>query len=188
MRSIVKIVKLSAVAAILSVVSRANAGVIGADYLVITENSPTSLSATWNGVALNPIVSIAPQDGWAFQLPIVNYLSKDDPIPTIDWADPDAPGSVNDVSFTAFPNPDAPISAFVFSDRTAFGMGTIYSNGTMVDTLTVDSNGKELFVTFNDNSAVPETGTTWVEVAFLAALCFVHARRQRHTARRPARP
>jgi hypothetical protein len=154
---------------------------MSADFLVITENSDTSLSATFNGTALSPIVSIAPQDGWAFQLPIVNYLSLDTPIPTIDWADPDAPGLVNDVSFFALPNPDAPISAFVFSEFTAPAGRTIHPNGATVDTLTADSNGKhDLFVTFNDNAAVPETGITWTSIVFLAALCFIHARRQRH--------
>jgi hypothetical protein len=126
--------------------------------LVITENSPTSLTVTYNGSTSGTPNNFVP-DGWGLNFP----FSVSFPIGvSTEWFEPENSGMVND--FTG-----ATHLAEVLSDVPPifpFGPPAV-PNGTTVDNVGTDtSNGGTINVTFFDNAAtaeqrVPDTGSTF---------------------------
>jgi len=125
--------------------------------VVLTENSDTSLTVTYDGVGL-PVVLIAP-DRWHVGTsaePGVGYSVFATP-------EPEDPGEVNIIQFVSGGETGPFINILsdfkLSSDATAVireQNGTPFSDGT-------DANGNAIMITFNDNAAaseVPDAAST----------------------------
>jgi hypothetical protein len=121
------------------------------NQLVITENSSTSLTATYNGSSV-PIVFVSPDlwffPGGALGGPPINFAPQQ-------WTEPENSNLVNSVNF----NP----GGLIFSDAMANSQFPINANGASVQVGTDPFNGLPVIATFNDLgdvARVPDTGTT----------------------------
>jgi hypothetical protein len=123
--------------------------------IVLTENSSTSLTATYNLSTSGVTVTSIGTDGWNVSFPssVAFNVSA-----TVDWIEPESSGEVN--AFTGAPTTHL---ALVFSEATT-GNPKV-ADGTTVDNVGTDSvNGGTINVTFFDNGDVvataPDTGST----------------------------
>jgi hypothetical protein len=140
--------------------------------LVLTENSSTSLTATYNGSTSAVTVILLGPDAWG--LDFVSGVSFSDT--GTYWTEPDNSAEFNFVN-AAGPDPGEPI--YVYSDEA----GTSgHPNGTTVPNLGTDpANGAPIYVTFNDNGdqlAVPDKGSTF-GLLFLSFIALYVASRLR---------
>jgi hypothetical protein len=147
----------------------ASAGAIHS--FVLTENSSTSLTVTYDGSSL--AVTFVNLDSWIFLLP-AGFSS------TVDleqWTEPENSNLVNQVSFGS----DITRSGFVVSDHSIVNIFPINANGTTIEVGT--DGGVPVFATFNDNAAgsegtAPDTGST-LGLLFLALTAVFGASRLR---------
>ena len=118
--------------------------------LVITENSSTSLTVTYDGSPL--IVSFDSSDLWHFSMPRA-FLSLGQP----QWTEPDPSNLVNYVDFTSN------VEAIVHSDILPNSFFSTNADGASVGVGTILTDGLQVFATFHDlgDAAVPDTGTTF---------------------------
>jgi hypothetical protein len=125
--------------------------------LVITENSSTSLTATYsNGTATAFKLPIIGEEVWQILLPgnaSFNQIA-------VSWTEPENPGQVNQLSSVGSS------AAFLKSDTTTSGAAV--PNGTKIDNLGTDIlNGGTISVTFFDNAndrpsvGVPDGGSSF---------------------------
>ena len=125
--------------------------------IVITENSPRSLTVTYNGSTAGITVKVHSRDSWAVTFPGQVVVTL--PRVASAWAEPEnfLPPTfpTNIFSGAHF----GPHSALIVSDfDSQFFVGTIYSDGTTVHNLGTDSaNGGPINVTFFDKAEEPET-------------------------------
>jgi hypothetical protein len=128
-------------------------GVSISDRIVLTENSSTSLSATFNGSTTGIFVSNTGPNSWEVNFFTLKVLASG----TVTWTDPDNPTLSNFVGDAGFSVLD------VFSENSTFS--PVNANGSNVSFGTNTADGHALFVTFNDNGDVkataPDTGTTF---------------------------
>ena len=125
---------------------------------VLTEDSPTSLTVTYDGspLTVNPVSS----DSWNFLLPVgfVDTLVGLNQA----WTEPENSNLVNLVNFGTDMTHAASITSDLSIDRLAGSGVSPVADGTSVVVGTVG--GVAVFATFNDNAAasegVPDTGTT----------------------------
>jgi hypothetical protein len=149
-----KIILLLAVAVTAAVVNQpVHAGAIHS--FVITENSPTSLTVTYDATAL--IVTFVNLDTWTFALP-AGFLSSDVG-GLLQWTEPENSNLANQVSFGSA----ITRAGFVASDHSILNQFPINANSTSVEVGT--DGGVPVFATFNDNAAgsetaAPDTGST----------------------------
>jgi len=121
---------------------------------VITENSSTSLAATYDGSPLT--VNLFSADNWNFLLPVgfVNTSAGAGQ----QWTEPDNSSLVNLVIFGT----DITHAAIITSDISSSTQFPINADGASVLVGTVG--GVDVFATFHDlgdTAAVPDTGTTF---------------------------
>jgi hypothetical protein len=135
----------------------------------ITENSPISLSATYDGSPVT-VLNTNP-DQWTVTFPTtVSFVGG-----PVEWAEPENSNLANVVTFSP-----ATFTLTVFSDLGDHVNGFIpLPNGSTVNNVGTDSiNGVSVSATFNDNAAtaeVPDTGTTFSLFGLsLAGLAFLH--------------
>jgi hypothetical protein len=116
--------------------------------LVLTENSSTSLTVTYDLSPLTVTPTPGSPDQWTFSLP-AGFAD----LATFGlWTEPDNSNLVNSVGF---------VNGSVFSDVTNPG-GPALTNGTPIQV--GSDGGVAVFATFNDlgdAAAVPDTGTTF---------------------------
>jgi len=131
---------------------------------VLTENSSTILSATFDGAPLT-VTSIGNPDGWFVTTPDVTLPQS---LFVLDWFEPGSTSSFNGgaqfLSTTNF---------LVESDQPFFGGGNEPNGFTYVDAGTLTSDGVGIDVTLNDNgdtAAVPEP--TVIGLLSVGALLF----------------
>ena len=145
----------------------------GINNLVLTENSSTSLTATYNGSTSDVTVTLVVPDEWVLSIPSgVNFSDY----PGTYWTEPDNSALFNFVNASGPSRGDA---IFVYSDEA----GTSgHPNGTTVSNLGTDpANGEPIYVTFNDiedQVAVPERGSTF-GLLFLSFIALYGASRLR---------
>jgi hypothetical protein len=124
--------------------------------LVLTENSSTSLTATYNGSTSAVTVTLLGPDAW--QLDILSWVFFSDN-PGTYWTEPDNSAAFNFVNAVG---PDRGEVIGVFSEDAGTGG---HPNGTTVPNLGTDpANGAPIYVTFNDNGdqlPVPDKGSTF---------------------------
>jgi VPDSG-CTERM motif len=116
--------------------------------LVFTENSSSSLTATYDASPLTVTPTPGSPDQWTFSLP-VGFV---DLTTFVLWTEPDNSNLVNSVGFS---------NGTVFSDVTNPG-GPALTNGTPVQV--GSDGGVAVFATFNDVgdvATVPDTGTSF---------------------------
>ena len=132
--------------------------------IVITENSSTSLTATFDGSPLT-VIPVSP-DTWSFSLP-GGFLSQGQPA----WTEPENSKLVNYVDFTLN------TAATVHSDISPLSFFSTSADGASVQVGTDLSDGTAVFATFRDHgdtAAVPDTGTTGSLLGFsLMGLAFL---------------
>ena len=127
--------------------------------IVITENSSTSLSATYDGSTTGVTVTFLGPDIWNVTFPSTVTFSQ---FGGVNWTEPENSSLGNEVSFIGNINPRNKLG--VLSDFTLAGSVTT-GNGTTINNVGTDSaNGGSISVTLNDNgdvATVPETGSTF---------------------------
>jgi len=148
----------------------------GGHEISLTENSDTSLSATYDGSSLEVSVFNTGTDRWTVLLPASVDLNVVGPL-LYAWLEPDTPTELNLVE------PNTPAEIFVSSDipliDAPFPPTYTFLNGAESPfALGVDTgDGGPIFMTFTDNGdsgTVPETGATgWLMSLGLAALFLV---------------
>jgi len=120
---------------------------------VFTENSPTSLTVTYDGSPLT--VTFSNSDIWTFSLP-VGFSFND--VGFQQWTEPENSYLANFVSFGT----DVTRGGFVESDHSISNQFPINADGATVEVGT--DGGVPVFATFNDNAAgfekAPDTGST----------------------------
>jgi len=119
---------------------------------VITENSSTSLAATYDGSPLT-VNLITSSDFWTFVLPVGFVTGAGQ-----QWTEPDNSSLVNLVIFGT----DITHAAIITSDISSSTQFPINADGASVLVGTVG--GVDVFATFHDlgdTAAVPDTGTTF---------------------------
>jgi VPDSG-CTERM motif len=122
--------------------------------LIITENSSSSLSVTFDGSTSGITVTDVRPDGWLVALPFVITSEPRD-----QWVEPENSNQINIVE-------EFPVDSIflnVFSDELNTTPFPVYGNGSSVPFGTDPSDGIAISATFNDNAAtaeVPDTGTT----------------------------
>jgi len=183
-----RIFKLSALALLgITIVGLApqsvRAGIIVNNNIVITENSSTSLTVTYNGSTSGVTVSFLSSgklgDVWKVTFPsTVSFASVDNTGVIALWVEPEDSSQVN----AGFFHPSSNV-AFFFSDDSVDTNPTAVPNGTTVTNIGTDtSNGGSISATFNDNGDVaraPDAGST-VGLLFLALTALFSASRLRH--------
>jgi len=126
--------------------------------IVITENSSTSLSATYNGLTTGVTVAFDGTDVWTVTFPSTVTFSL---LGGVNWLEPENSSLGNEVTFIGNINPRNKLG--VLSDFTLAGAITT-GNGTTINNVGTDSaNGGSISVTLNDNGDVataPDTGST----------------------------
>ena len=120
--------------------------------IVITENSSTSLTATYNNGSIPPTPN--GPDSWFLQFPITVVFQS----PSLAWIEPENPSLANAVSF-----PPGGNAINVHSDVSS-NFTPVMDEGT-VNVGTDIINGLPISLTFDDDAAtaeatVPETGST----------------------------
>src|SRR5882762_5262791 len=139
--------------------------------IVITENSSTSLSATYNGLTTGVTVAFDGTDVWTVTFPSTVTFSL---LGGVNWLEPGSSTLGNEVTFFRAGN-----GLGVVSDTSLIG-ATTTGNGTKIDNVGTDSsNGGSISVTFNDNGDVasaPDTGST-LGLLSLAVVAFFGATR-----------
>ena len=143
--------------------------------LVITENSPTSLTATYsNGTATVFPIPNNP-DLWQIVLPGTASFNNI----AVSWTEPENPGQVNTLS-----SPGSGGASFR-SDTTTSGAAV--PDGTKIDNVGTDTfNGASISVTFFDNAAdrpsvgVPDGGFSFGLLG-LSLIALLGATRLRHS-------
>jgi hypothetical protein len=126
--------------------------------IVITENSSTSLSATYNGLTTGVTITSGGTDFWTVTFPSTVNFSQNG---GVNWLEPGSSTLGNEVTFIGNITPRNKLS--LFSDFTLAGTITT-GNGTTINNVGTDSaNGGSISVTLNDNGDVttaPDTGST----------------------------
>jgi len=142
--------------------------------IVLTENSPTSLTATYNGSTSGVTVTLFSPDNWSVSFPssvLLGHLG-------IQWLEPENSSLVNLwLSEGFFEDHRASISSEFPVDLN----GTPLANGaTFADVGTDTSNGESISATFHDNAATaeaaPDTGSTLELLALTLAALFAASR------------
>ena len=140
----------------------------------ITENSSTSLSATYDGSTTGVTVTFLGTDQWGVTFPSTVTFSL---LGGVNWLEPGSSTLGNEVTFFRAGN-----GLGVVSDTSLFG-STTTGNGTKIDNVGTDSsNGGSISATFHDNGDVaraPDAGST-VGLLFLALTALFSASRLRH--------
>ena len=129
--------------------------------IVFTENSSTSLTATYNGSTSGVMVDFLGHtlvgDAWKVTFPsAVSFNGIDIGVKAF-WAEPE-PENSSQVN-AGFFHPSSNV-AFIFSDHPPVDDPTVPNGTTVTDIGTDTSNGRSISVTFNDNGDVPDTGAT----------------------------
>jgi hypothetical protein len=142
------------------VIQPASAGAIHS--FVITENSSTSLTVTYDGSPLT--VTFQGSETWTFLLP-TGFLSNDVG-GLVQWTEPEKSNLANQVSFGS----EITRGGFVASDHSTLNQFPISADGTSVEVGT--DGGVAVFATFHDNAAgsegeAPDSGST-LGLLFLA--------------------
>jgi hypothetical protein len=139
---------------------------------VFTENSPTSLTVTYDGSPLT--VTFSNSDIWTFVLPAGFSFSD---VGFQQWTEPENSNLVNFVSFGT----DITVGGLVESDHSFSNQFPVNANGATVEVGT--DGGVPVFATFNDNGEgsekAPDTGST-LGLLFFALTTVVGASRFRH--------
>ena len=124
------------------------------DTLLITENSDTSLSVTWNGSSITP--TLVADDHWTFNLPIGVFLGGERPFGSPNGASIAEPGGSsvtgpwNNVFDTATTQNLFPTLVDVQSDSsTTTGIETVLADG-VAGNVGADSSGNAVYLTFHD--------------------------------------
>ena len=123
--------------------------------IVITENSSTSLSATYNGLTTGVTVAFDGTDVWTVTFPSTVTFSL---LGGVNWLEPENSSLGNEVTFFRAGN-----GLGVVSDTSLFGSTTTGNGSTIANVGTDSSNGGSISVTFIDNgdvAAAPDTGST----------------------------
>jgi hypothetical protein len=121
--------------------------------LLITENSPTSLSVTYNGSQLTA-TSVGPEQ-WQVVFPFSFHS-----IFTKQWIEPENSSLVNRVSFPMF----IFNTLTIFSDVTPIGPPSSRIPDDTAVQIGTDNNGVPVIATFDDDAGgteVPDTGSTF---------------------------
>ena len=140
--------------------------------IVMTENSSTSLTVTYDGSTTGITVINGAADLWTVFFPTTVQFNPAE----IAWLEPQS-HRANRVDFPL-------IGHFlpVFSDSSNIALSTVVHNGATVDDLGVDlGDHKPISVTFRDNgdtATLPDTGTTASLLGFsVFALVFLRRKR-----------
>jgi hypothetical protein len=141
-------------------IQAASAGAIHS--FVITENSPTSLTITYDGSPLT--VTFHGSETWTFLLP-AGFLANDTG-GLLQWQEPENSNLANQVSFGS----ESTRGGFVASDQSMLNQFPFFWNDASVEVGT--DGGVSVFATFHDNAAgsettAPDTGST-LGLLFLA--------------------
>jgi hypothetical protein len=133
------------------VIQTASAGAVHS--FVITEDSSTSLTVTYDGSPLT--VTFRGSDIWSFALP-VGFRSND--FGYVQWTEPENSNFVNLVNFGLEDTRDGTVD----SDHSILNQFPVIADGTIVEVGT--DGGVPVFATFNDNAegseTAPDTGST----------------------------
>ncbi|MGD0816254.1 MAG: hypothetical protein ABSA83_21895 [Verrucomicrobiota bacterium] len=128
--------------------------VISQDTLLITENSDTSLSVTWNGTAITP--SFLADDHWQFNLPVGVYLGGERAFGSPNGSSIPEPGGSsitgpwNNVFDTSTASvPFVTLVDVQSDDPTTTGFATVIAND-VSGLAGADANGLPVYLTFND--------------------------------------
>jgi len=139
---------------------------------VFTENSPTSLTVTYDGSPLT--VTFSNSDIWTFVLPAGFSFSD---VGFQQWTEPENSNLVNFVSFGT----DITVGGLVESDHSFSNQFPVNANG---DTVEVGADGGvPVFATFNDNAEgsekAPDTGSALSLLFFALTAVFGASRFRR---------
>jgi hypothetical protein len=165
------------------------------DTLLITENSSTSLSVSWNGSAITP--TLVAGDHWTFNLPIGVYLGGERAFGTPNGASIPEPGgsfltgpwnNVFDTS-TAL-NPFVTLVDVQSDDPTTTGVATVIAND-VSGLAGADANGLPVYLTFDDlgdssgggGSSAPDHASTGLLALLSVIILFGMAKFQAAPAR-----
>ena len=155
-------------------------GSVADNSLVITENSPTSLTVLYNGstsgVSATKTSTTGPEV-WHISVSTANFNSLGSNFADGIWTEPEnsAFGNEGEAAFSGGSNTFLFISDFIVG-----GGITPAANGSTIGPFGTDTvNGLPIFVTVNDNAAtaegghgVPERGSTFGLLAFALAALF----------------
>ena len=143
---------------------------ITSDTLLITENSSTSLSVTWNGAGITP--SLLANDHWQFTLPVAVHLgSGEGSFGSPDGAAIAEPGAGtlgpwnNVFTSTTITTPDVTLVDVQSDSATTSGFASLLTDGVSGNAGT-DVNGLSIFLTFHDvgdagtGGTVPDNSST----------------------------
>ncbi len=167
-----KVILLVAVAITAALVTPpASAGAIHS--FVITENSSTSLTVTYDGSPL--VVTFQGSETWTFLLP-TGFLSNDVG-GLVQWTEPENSNLANQVSFGS----EITRGGFVASDQSIVNQFPTTADGTSIEVGT--DGGVPVFATFHDNAAgsevaAPDSGSS-LGLLFLALTAVFGASRFR---------
>jgi hypothetical protein len=136
--------------------------------IVLTENSSTSLTATYDGSTTGVTVTFdgtfLGADFWHVTFPSTVTFSIH-PIGGVNWIEPENSSLVNEVEFPTAPFNDLVVS----SDFTEPpGLTSVADESTVNNVGTDSSDGASISVTFDDDgdvATVPDTGSTFVLLA-----------------------
>jgi hypothetical protein len=143
--------------------------------IVLTENSSTNLTATYDGSTTGVTVTFQAPNQWVVTFPATVNLGSTGR--NVDWIEPDISSLANAVSF--FPEVSSVLG--VSSDAAISPSFSPTPNGSTVNNVGFDSRGGSISATFHDNGdtrAVPETGST-LGLLFLALIGVLGANRLR---------
>ena len=166
-----KIILLLAVAITAALVTQtASAGAVHS--FVITENSSTSLTVTYDGSPLTE--AFRGSETWTFLLP-TGFLSNDFG-EVLQWTEPENSNLANSVIFGS----DITRAGFVQSDQSILNQFPLNADGTSIEVGT--DGGVPVFATFHDNAAgsetAPDIGSS-LGLLFLALIAVLGASRLR---------
>jgi hypothetical protein len=153
-----------------AVVPQSVSGVTINNTLDITENSPTSLSVTYNGSTSGVTVTLVTTDRWNVILPVTATAPG-----FAQWIEPENSSLVNVVEEVATD------TYLVRSDVSPQSFSTPVPNGTPTSFGNDPSDGVPIIATFHDNAApteVPDTGSTFalLLLSLIALLCATRLR------------
>jgi len=124
--------------------------------IVITENSSTSLTATYDGSTTGVTVAFDGTDLWTVTFPSTVTFSL---LGGVNWLEPENSSLGNEVSFFTRPSNELGVT----SESALVGSKTTGNGSTITNVGTDSSNGLSISVTFFDKGDVataPDTGTT----------------------------
>ncbi|MBV9619248.1 MAG: VPDSG-CTERM sorting domain-containing protein [Verrucomicrobia bacterium] len=160
---------LLAAAIALLILQPARAVPVAIHNLVLTENSSTSLTATYDGSAVGVSVIYISGDHWGVTVGFPVTFSGNP-----QWTEPEDPSAFNVITLFAIPN-----QFIVNSDYLSNGT-TPLANGSPAPNFGTDSrDGKSISVTFNDNgdvAIVPDPGSTLALLALSLTTLFAASR------------